>query len=392
MSDKNTVVITGVSVMCANGNNAQEFYQNLFDGKGGIRVTNLFPTDKLRTSYFGQIDCDYIYEVSSLEQKTRTESIIENLIMQLFDDAEVSPQFLQTEKTAFSFATSVGTNDYITAHQKNTIPDSICKSNLYKFAKKLGVNGPIFVNTSACSAGTAAIGIGKSLIDAQICDMAIVGGADPLTEFSAYGFHALQSLSGSPCRPFDKNRDGITIGEGGALLMLETLEHAKARNAKIYAELLGYGLGNDAYHPTSPDPTGLGAYRVMAQAAEEGNVPIEKVEYINAHGTGTVINDDMEIKSFEKLKTDVMVSSTKSYTGHCLAGAGAIEAVAAVLTVYHNQVFATINSNQETPIEHSTSISLIMNETRNVTVNYALSNSFAFGGSDASILLGKCTE
>ncbi|MBE9915095.1 beta-ketoacyl-[acyl-carrier-protein] synthase family protein [Paenibacillus donghaensis] len=382
------VVVTGMSVIAANGNDKNEFFENSLNGVGGIRKTNLFPSDQLRTDYFGQVQKEYVYEIQSAQQDTRLENIFDDLCTDLLLDSGITVDDIRGfgYKAGFSFATSVGTNDYTTAHVKGILVNALSKSNLHKLPVKLGIQGPIFTNTSACSAGTTAIGTGFSLIKAGNADMVVAGGIDPLTEFSSYGFHALQSLSKEPCKPFDKNRSGISIGEGGALFLLEELQAAKSRNAKIYGEIIGYGLGNDAYHPTSPDPTGKGAYRVMSQAIEQSGLASEDIDYINAHGTGTVLNDDMEVKAMNDLGGNYHVSSTKSLIGHCLAAAGAIEMAATVLCVSEGAVFPTINS-VDVEFDYP-KITFVKHKGLDQPVKYALSNSFAFGGNAASILIG----
>lgn len=373
--------------MCANGNNKVEFAQNAKKARCGIRKTTLFPTEKLCTDYYGQLNKDYIYEVDSLDDKSRMENIYEDLMYQLLEDADLSLEDIKgrEERIGFSFATSVGANDYITAHVKGTIKHAIAKSNIYKLISNYGIAGPAFINTSACAAGTTAIGIAYSLVTSGVVDMVIAGGADPLTEFSSYGFHSLKNMSDEPCKPFDQKRKGINLGEGGALFVIESYESAKQRNAKIYAEVMGYGLGNDAYHATSPDPTGEGAYRVMIQALTQAEILPAEVDYINAHGTGTLINDSMESKAIEKLACRGSVTSTKSQTGHCLAAAGAIEFAATILCMQEGIIYPNVNLDE--PIE-AQNINFVKGESQQQKVKHAISNSFAFAGNSASIVLG----
>lgn len=375
-------------MLCAGGNNKEEFIKNAKVGKCSISETDLFPTEKLRTNYFGQIKKPYIYEVVKLEDKSRLECMFCDLGEQLLEDGGITVDYIKNkkERAAFSFATSVGANDYITAHVKGTIKNSLGKSNIYKLPRQLGVGGAVFVNTSACAAGTTALGVAYSLITSGVADLVIAGGVDPLTEFSCYGFHSLQNLSSTPCRPFDRNRDGITLGEGGALFILEELSAAKERNAHIYAEILGYGLGNDAYHATSPDPSGNGAYRVMKQAIEQAGIEETEIDYINTHGTGTVINDGMEIKAIERLNSECVINSTKSQIGHCLAAAGAIEFAATVLSVESGEIYPSVNIEDE--VEKSSNITIVKGTTKKKEVKHALSNSFAFAGNAASVAVG----
>lgn len=390
MVDSRRVVVTGLSVMAANGRDKNEFLQHSAAGLGGIRKNSLFPTKNLRTDYFGQINCEYIYEVEKLSQESRLESIFADLMDDLYLDAGLTQKMVEQkrEKAGFSFATSVGVNDYVTAHVKGRIQNSISKSNIYKLPEKLGIKGPIFINTSACSAGTTAIGTGFSLILSGEVDFMIAGGIDPLTEFSSYGFHSLQNLSSSPCRPFDRNRDGITLGEGGALFVLEDYTAALKRGAYIYGEILGYGLGNDAYHATSPDPSGAGAIRVMNQALKQSRIAKEQIDYVNAHGTGTQINDSMEFKAIQEINSTCLVSSTKSHTGHCLAAAGAVEFAAVLLSIENELIFANLNLEEALDGDRDQK-QLVSNTLINQKVNYALSNSFAFAGNAASLAVRR---
>ena len=386
------MVVTGISMITANGDNKEEFVEQAQSGRGGIRKTDLFPTDRLRTDYFGQVKGQFAYEVEQEDQASRLECIFDHLTQQLLADADLTAAGFseQNERACFSFATSVGANDYITAHVKGSILNSISKSNIYKLPVKMGIKGPVFVNTSACAAGTTAIGTAFSMVKSGVADIAVAGGVDPLTEFSSYGFHSLQSLSGSPCKPFDKNRDGITLGEGGALFVVEEYEAALKRGAHIYGEILGYGLGNDAYHATSPDPSGQGAYRVMSQALNQAGIEAEAVDYVNAHGTGTRINDSMEVKAIEALGCKCSVTSTKSQTGHCLAAAGAIEFAAAILSMTHERIFPNVNLEEE--IESEGNIQFVRGQSLHRELNYVLSNSFAFAGNAASIVVGRYVD
>lgn len=388
MKEKKKIVVTGISILCASGNNRDEFIKKAREGICSIRKTDLFPTEKLRTDYFGQINKPFIYEVKDFEQKSRLECMFDDLQNQLLLDSGLTVDEIKCrrEKVGFSFATSIGVNDYITAHVNGTIENSLAKSNIHKLPSSFGIKGPVFVNTSACAAGTTALGTAYSLIKSGAVDMVIAGGIDPLTEFSGYGFHSLQNLSSQPCRPFDQNRDGITLGEGGSLFVIEELSSALKRGAHIYAEVLGYGLGNDAYHATSPDPTGNGAYRVMRQALDQAGISADEIGYINAHGTGTLINDSMEIKAIERLGCECSVTSTKSQIGHCLAAAGAIEFAAVILSIENGEVYPNVNLNDA--IKTSSKINLVKGKTKIEKLNYALSNSFAFAGNAASIVIG----
>lgn len=386
-----SVVVTGMAALAAGAGDLDGLTRCLDAGISGIAVTDLFDTSRLASRYFGQVRGDYRYEVTRPDEQSRLEQFFAELRAELFARSGLDAPALAAlgERCGFSFATSVGSNDYLNAHATGTLPGSISWSTLYRLAPTCGIEGPVMVNCSACAAGSTAIATGYAMLLAGTVDVVIAGGIDPLTEFSIYGFHALKSLSPFPCMPFDRDRQGISIGEGGALLVLETKAHAAARGAKAYAEVLGYGLGNDAYHPTSPDPTGEGALRVMASAIHDGGITGSDVAYINGHGTGTLLNDQMEVAAVEGLGGHPVLASTKAITGHCLGAAGAIEAVATVLAVAHGRAYGTA-SLREPGFE--TSHCELITRTRDADIPYALSNSFAFGGNACSLLFGAVDD
>jgi 3-oxoacyl-[acyl-carrier-protein] synthase II len=247
---------------------------------------------------------------------------------------------------------------------------------------------------SACAAGTAGAGIAFDLIKEGKADVMIAGGADPLTKFACTGFHSLKSLSPTCCTPFDKEHDGIIIGEGSAFFVIENLEHAKKRNAKIYGEILGYSINNEAYHITSPQPSGDGALISMKEALRKSNLSLDKLDYINAHGTATKANDNMELKAItnllgDKVK-DVAISSTKSMTGHCLGAAGSIELAIAMISL--SKGFIPPTSTLRNPQEGFEDYNLVKEKGMKKELNYILSNSFAFAGNTSSIVIGKCNS
>lgn len=264
-------------------------------------------------------------------------------------------------------------------------------------AMKYGAKGPNITTTTACAASSHAIGEALEAIRRGACDAVIAGGTEStITPMGLGGFCAMKALStrnGDPAaasRPFDKDRDGFVMGEGAAMIILEELETAKRRGAKIYAELLGYGASADAYHVTAPAPGGEGAVRCMQAALADGRVDPGDVEYINAHGTSTPYNDlyeTMAIKTvFKEHSSRLMVSSTKSMTGHLLGAAGAIESVFSVLAVRDGTIPPTIN--YETP-DPECNLDYVPNTARNRPIRYALSNSFGFGGTNSCLLFGR---
>lgn len=263
-----------------------------------------------------------------------------------------------------------------------------------------GAKGPNSATATACSAGAHAIGDSFRIIERGDADAMICGGAESaITPMSVSGFDSMRALSRRndepkrASRPFDAERDGFVIGEGAGILILEELEFAKARGAKIYAEIVGYGMSGDAFHVTMPDETGSGAIRVMQRAIKDAGISPEQIGYINAHGTSTPYNDKFETLAIKKVFGEhaykLAVSSTKSMTGHALGAAGGIEAVFSVLSLYENQLMPTINYENPDP---DCDLDYVPNEPRNQSVEYVLSNSFGFGGTNACLIFKRYEE
>jgi 3-oxoacyl-[acyl-carrier-protein] synthase II len=261
-----------------------------------------------------------------------------------------------------------------------------------------GAKGPNSATATACSAGAHAIGDSFRLIERGDADVMICGGAESaITPMSVAGFASMRALSTNnenpkgASRPFDAERDGFVIGEGAGILILEELEFAKARGAKIYAEIVGYGMSGDAFHVTMPDETGSGAIRVMNRAIKDAGISPEQIGYINAHGTSTPYNDKFETLAIKKVFGENVppVSSTKSMTGHALGAAGGIEAVFSVLALTENVLPPTINYENPDP---DCDLDYIPNEPRNAEVEYILSNSFGFGGTNACLIFKRYDE
>lgn len=291
-------------------------------------------------------------------------------------------------RAGLAFATSLGGNsrmmEYIKEELAGESPDPQWLADLNFFtnfvARRSGIRGIVSTTASACAAGTASAGLAIDSIRFGRVDVMILGGADPLTDLSIGGFHSLKSLSPNGSKPFDRERDGLVIGEASSVMVLERLDHALARGAHIYAEILGYGISNDAHHITSPDPEGGGAIRAMRMALEDAGLEPHQVDYINAHGTSTLVNDKMELGAIRAVFGDhahsVAISSTKSMTGHCLGAAGSIELAACVLAVDRGLVPPTATLEQ--PEESFEDFHLIKKKGVTADVKVAMSNSFAF--------------
>lgn len=261
----------------------------------------------------------------------------------------------------------------------------------------LGLKGPISTIVTACAAGANAIGKGFRLIQGNYADVIIAGGSEaPIVPLAVAGFCSMRALSTRndlgprACRPFDKHRDGFVIGEGAGVVVLEELTHALSRNAKIYAEVAGYGNTSDAYHITAPDPEGDGARRAIEAALKDAGISPDQVDYVNAHGSSTLYNDAIETKAIKRALGDrayrVMVSSTKSMIGHLLGAAGAVETVATALAIKHGVVPPTIN--YETP-DPECDLDYVPNRAQRADVKVAIKNSFGFGGQNVCLVLKK---
>jgi 3-oxoacyl-[acyl-carrier-protein] synthase II len=261
-----------------------------------------------------------------------------------------------------------------------------------------GLKGPNHAVVTACSTGAHAIGDASRLIALGDADVMVAGGAEsPISRIGMAGFCAARALSTGfnetpekASRPYDKDRDGFVMGEGAGIVILEEYEHARARDAKIYAEVIGYGLSGDAYHITSPSPDGDGAFRSMAAAMKRAGISVADIDYINAHGTSTQVGDEIELGAVERLlgnaASKVSMSSTKSATGHLLGAAGAIEAIFSILAIRDNIAPPTINLDNPSV---ATAIDLVPHTARKREINVALSNSFGFGGTNASVIVQR---
>ncbi len=383
-------VITGMGVICGNASDKEEFRRACTDGISGIRKCTAFSAEGLMTEYFG--------ENTKIKGDNRLYELIRISAAEMLDDAGIDSGYISSLGTncRMFFGTLLSTADHYYKHSKakadGKSDNFLASMNDYaSYAKELfGVKGAISVSSAACASGTTAVGMAFDHIRNGICDLAVAGGADPLMIIAAYGFNALRSLSSGICDPYDESRDGINIGECGAFFTVESLEHALERNAKIYCEIIGYGLGNDAYHITSPDPSGSGAYMTMLSAVKDGGIFPEQIDYINGHGTGTPINDSMEVKAidllYENSDKKPAFSSTKALIGHCMGSSGAIELASVILSMNSGKYIPM--PNLKNPINGEKSLS---SETYGINIDHALSNSFAFAGNSASLLIKKYT-
>lgn len=253
----------------------------------------------------------------------------------------------------------------------------------------LGLEGPRFGVSVACASGAVAIAVGARMILDGTVPMVLAGGSEALCAFTLAGFHALQALDPRPCTPFHQDRRGLNLGEGAAVVVLESLERARARDAEVLSVLMGWGMSNDAYHPTAPRVDGLGLSESMTGAMRMAGVDPEQIGYLNAHGTGTPLNDEAEVKAIESAFADrrrrLPVSSTKSYFGHCLGASGALEAVVTILSLRHGMLPPTLRLTK--PLE-SEKVDWLTDEPRRESPTFAMTVSAGFGGSNTSLVFG----
>ena len=408
---KNRVVVTGLGVVSPVGNDVSTMWDHLISGHVGIGELTRVNADDFPTKIAAEVkDFDpkkYMEKKDARKMDLFTQFAVAAAKMAL-DDAELTIDDSNAERTGVWIGSGIGgMSTYESQYEKflekghrrvspffipMMIPDMAAGQVSIQFGAK-GINS---CTVTACASGTNSIGDAFKVIQRGDADAMITGGTEaPMTNMSFAVFTQAGALSKSEdpktaSRPFDKNRDGFVMGEGAGILILESLEHAQERGAKIYAEICGYGSTGDAYHVTAPAPEGEGAARAMQQAVDDADVAVDSVDYINAHGTSTEYNDQYETNAvktvFGEHAYQLAMSSTKSMTGHLLGAAGGLEAIVSVLSIKHNIMPPTVN--YETPDEKC-DLDYVPNEAREKEVNVAMSNSLGFGGHNASLVFKK---
>ena len=406
------VVVTGLGSLTPIGNTVEAYWQALMDGKSGIGPITLFDASSHACRIAGEVKdfdpCDYISKKDA-KRMDRFSQFAIAASKQAIADAEFEITDLNAEEVGVLIGTGVGglkvmedqkailLNKGPSRVSPFTVPTMISNMAAGLTGIHLGAKGPNSCTVTACAAGTNAIGDAFRIIQGGYAKAMICGGAEAaVTPLSMAGFASAKALSNrndeptKASRPFDQGRDGFVMGEGAGILLLEELEHALARNAQIYGELVGYAMTCDAYHMTSPVPGGLGAARAIRLALKDSGLEADQVNYINAHGTSTPANDSTETAAVKTaLGThayNIAMSSTKSMTGHLLGGSGGIEAVATVMAIANDRVPPTINL--DTPDE-ACDLDYVAKESRAMTINVAMSNSFGFGGHNATLIMKK---
>lgn len=406
------VVITGLGAITPIGNNPAEYWDGLLQGRSGVGAVTLFDASKHACQIAAEVkdfDPHQYLDKKDAKRMDRFAQFGVCASKQAIADAQFVIDELNADRVGVLIGTGVGGLKVMEDQNENlltkgprkvspfTIPMMIANMAAGLTAIHTGAKGPNSCTVTACAAGSHAIGDAFRLIQGGYADAMICGGAEAaVTPLSFAGFCSAKALStrnddpDHASRPFDRDRDGFVMGEGSGILFLEELEHAKARGAKIYGEIVGYGMTCDAYHMTSPVPGGQGAAKAIELALIDGNLRPEQVDYINAHGTSTPANDSNETQAIKKALGDraseIVVSSTKSMTGHLLGGSGGIEAVATVMAIANDQVPPTINLQNPDP---ECDLDYIANSSRTHRVNVALSNSFGFGGHNVTLAFKK---
>lgn len=406
------VVITGLGAITPIGNNLAEYWDGLLQGRNGVGKITLFDASQHACQIAAEVkgfDPNQYLDKKEAKRMDRFAQFGVCASQQAIADAKFVIDDLKADQVGVLIGTGVGGLKVMEDQNENlltkgprkvspfTIPMMIANMAAGLTAIHTGAKGPNSCTVTACAAGSHAIGDAFRLIQGGYAVAMICGGAEAaVTPLSFAGFCSAKALStrnddpSHASRPFDRDRDGFVMGEGSGILFLEELEHAQARGAKIYAEIVGYGMTCDAYHMTSPVPGGQGAARAIELALSDADLIPKQVDYINAHGTSTQANDSNETKAIKKAlgarANEIVVSSTKSMTGHLLGGSGGIEAVATAMAIAHEQVPPTINLVNPDP---ECDLDYIPNSSRHHSVNVALSNSFGFGGHNVTLAFKK---
>jgi len=395
------VVITGLGIFCSTGKNGEEFCRSLKEGKTGIGPITLFDTSKYPCKIGAEIR-DYrseeFFNKKELKKLSRTDQF--GLIASEEAVKASGIRSYPSEEVGVCLGAGAGGMFGAETYHREILVKGKSKPSLIwpfipsftsdRIAERFGFSGPKFTVTTACSSSATAIGYGADLIRSQKSKAVLCGGSEALSELTFGGFNSLKATDPSPCRPFDRKRAGMSLGEGAGILILEDFDEAIKRGVRIYAEFLGYGIGGEAYHITAPEPTGMGGARIIREAMEEGGILPTEVDYINAHGTGTPLNDKVETLSvknvFGKRAYSIPISSIKSSVGHCLGSAGAIEAIASILSIVNQFIPPTLNHQEG---DEDCDLDYVPGESREQKVDVVLSNSFAFGGNCTSLVFGK---
>ena len=415
------VVVTGLGAITPIGNNVQDYWDGLVNGRSGAGPITHFDASLFKTQFACEVKgfnvAEYIDRKEARKMDLYTQYAVA-VAKQAVSDAGIDSENIDKNRIGVIFGAGIGGiktfEEEIGYYAKNKeagpkfnpffIPKMISDISAGQISILYGFHGPNYATTSACATSSNAIADAYNLIRLGMADAIVTAGAEAAsTDGGVGGFNAMHAIStrnDSPTtasRPFSASRDGFVMGEGAGCLVLEELEHAKARGAKIYAEVAGVGMSADAYHLTATHPEGLGAKLVMMNALADAEMKPEEVDYINVHGTSTPVGDISEAKAIQEVFGEhaykLNISSTKSITGHLLGAAGAIEAIASIMAIQHGMIPPTINHEEgdnDEKIDYN--MNFTFNKAQKREVNVALSNTFGFGGHNACLIFKKFAE
>ena len=409
------VVVTGIGAITPLGNNLNDYWNGLINGVSGADMITNFDASKFRTKFACEVKGFDPVAFLDRKEARKIDRFTQFALFasdQAMNDAGLNKENINPDRVGVVFASGIG--GLITFQQEVMefakgdgtprfnpffIPKMILDIAAGQISMRHNLRGPNFAVVSACASSTNAIIESFNLLRLGKADILVTGGSEAvISEAGVGGFNAMKAMSErnddpkTASRPYDKDRDGFVMGEGSGVIIMEELEHAKARGAKIYCEIMGGGATADAHHITAPHPDGLGATNVMLAALDDAQMKPEEIDYINTHGTSTPIGDGAEVKAITKVFGEhayqLNISATKSMTGHCLGAAGVIETIACIQAVVHDIIPPTINHFTDDP-ELDPKLNFTFNKAQKRTVNAALSNTFGFGGHNACVIVKK---
>jgi len=410
VSAERKVVVTGIGPVTPVGVGVDEFWRGLTSGRNGIRPISRFETSDLPVKLAGDVDGFDPGEWLEPKEIRRTDRFVHYAVAAAkLAWADAGAVDVRADRGGVVFATGIGGIEWLLQQHSVLlergpgrvspfmVPALMANAAAGHIAMQLGLTGPNFCTVSACASGAHAVGEGYRMVRDGLLDAAVVGGAEAATlPLTVAAFAQMQALTKNPdpetaSRPFDAERDGFVLSEGACALILETEERARARGARVYAEIAGYGASDDAFHITAPDPKGSGAALAIGRALEDAGEEPAAIDYVNAHGTSTPLNDASETRALksalgEDVAHAVPISSTKSMTGHMLGAAGAVEAAVCAMAIHTGVVPPTIHYRTPDP---DCDLDCVPNEARELKVRLAISNSFGFGGQNAVVALRR---
>ncbi len=409
------VVVTGLGALTPIGNNVNDYWKNLIAGVSGAAPITRFEVSKFRTRFACEVknfDATQFIDRKEVKRMDRFTQYAMVTAEEAVKDANLLDEKLDKDRIGVIWGSGVGGLDVfheeIIAFAKGDgtprfnpfyVPKMIIDIAAGLISMKYNFRGPNYATVAACATSNISLIDAFNLLRLNKASIIVTGGSEAaLSPGGVGGFNAMRAMSernddpATASRPYDKDRDGFVMGEGAGSIVLEELEHAKARGAKIYCEIVGGGLSADAHHITAPDPDGHGAARAMQLALEDGNIQLADIDYINTHGTSTPLGDIAELNAIKKVFGEqaykMNISSTKSMTGHLLGAAGAVESIASIMALRHNIIPPTINHFTDDP-EVDANLNLTFNNAQQRQVNFALSNGFGFGGHNATVIFKK---